>query len=36
MSFDLKNGDYLIPFGLGLRKVFVQGNRMHNIFLVPT
>ncbi len=34
-SFDLENGTYNVPIGLGIGKVFKSGNKVFNIFMEP-
>ena len=34
-GFDLKSGDYVVPFGVGLGKVLKAGNTIYNLFLEP-
>ncbi|MEN8007017.1 MAG: hypothetical protein ABFS42_08370 [Candidatus Krumholzibacteriota bacterium] len=35
MAFDLKSGNYLVPFGFGFGQVVKSGNTVFNIFLEP-
>lgn len=35
MSFNLENGDYSVPIGLGIGKVFRSKKIIHNIFVEP-
>jgi len=35
MTFNVENGDYTIPLGLGIGKVFRSKNIIHNIFIEP-
>jgi hypothetical protein len=35
MSFDLRNGNYYVPLGLGAGKIWKSGGTTYNVFAEP-